>query len=674
MGIATVARRGSTAPPSFAALPAVTRSSQLDTAGTAGDASDDSPGEAAQSATRRTAVAPGFLDLTTLAPRDPQGCAHGAIASNGAWPDVTIEVTRAEDGAPVPAAEVVVSRWFKPGWRDDVEHEHFTAWTDADGLLTIHADGHFDVAVHAHGLGWKAACVELQDAKRRASRRIALEPCVVLAVRLVDDRGLPVADARVKSFGIVRTVDHTYHPCCASSAIKNLTVLGQSDPDGRVPPVECVRGRKVAFLVEHEGGSWMLPALALDVAAGSTRFVELRLPALARVAGVVRRADGSPSHEVKLSFERCFDAWCNLVEECGPHDDGRFAASIGPPGRYLVTMWSPSEKFGWIERERRELTLPAGETLLEFVDADPPSPTHAWPEESETARATICGRVVSDGPLDADDPRLYGRVQLVRGGSIVDDARLDDDGCYSFDHVVPGTYALIVLVDGCTRRNGALFEVAGAGEVVQPEISVAPLPPVRGRVVAPDGRPVEGVGIASYATTAPTSLPSLAPHYCIDDTTTDDAGAFEVAIVSGPCRLWVDGAGIVPFLVPLPEDGVHGPVEVVVPAVRALRGRIVVAGGLPDVKQTITILADLPREFLDEFGDGPDERIVIGMTEVDADGGFTFTRVPCTAIELEFCVNTSGGNTPGCIVARRHVPVGAADVELGTWRLANDAR
>jgi hypothetical protein len=664
--IALLARHGSTPPPGSVAPSIVTGPSQLDATGSAGAACGD--------ARRQTSIEPGFVDLATLAPRVPRAPVSTEAACADPWPDVVIEVVRAADGAPVPAAEVVVSNAPDPAWQAVLNHRPITTSTDAHGLVTIRAAGRFDVAARADGLGWMAACVERRYAELRDPLRLELEPCVVLALRVVDDRGLPVAGAQVRGFGIEKTIDFVDHSPCGNPAVERKTDLGMSDRDGRVAPVECVRGRKVAFLVAHETGSWMLPAVALDKAAGSTQTVELRLPALARVAGVVHRADGSPSCELKLVFERRFDAWCDTTDEFRPCDDGRFALSLGPPGRYRVTTWSPSDEFGWIERERRELTLPAGETFLEFVDPDPPPPPSEWPDEVEAAHAMILGHVVADVPSDPDAPRRSGDVRLVRDGSIVEHAQPDDDGSYRFDDVAPGTYALIVLVDGCTRRDLAPFEVAAASVVELPDVAVAALPPIRGRVVGPDRRPIEGVSVTSEATTLPSTAAFVAPHYHIDAAKTDDAGAFEVALVSGSCRLCVHGPGVVPFVVPLPEQRARDPVEIVVPATRALRGRIVVTGGLPDVKRQVTVFVALSRERRAELGDDCDEWTSLEEVEVGADGDFEFARVPCSEFELAFWVNTSGWETIGCTVARRAVGPGAADVDLGDWVLATETR
>jgi hypothetical protein len=130
----------------------------------------------------------------------------------------------------------------------------------------------------------------------------------------------------------------------------------------------------------------------------------------------------------------------------------------------------------------------------------------------------------------------------------------------------------------------------------------------------------------------------------------------------------VRGDGTVPRIVALPEGGRNDAIEIVVPAPRAIRGRIVVAGGLPEVK--FQILVD-PSSETGELGEAEVEFAEYSCwtrVPVQPDGTFNLSRVPPEPIVLVLVSQCTMS------LARRLVPEGSADVDLGDWVLSSGVR
>lgn len=645
-------------------------------------------GDALPDADRSPTVAPGRVDLVGLARREDSRVEP--------FPDVEVEVVRARDGAPVPGAEFVVTLHTHAEVEEirvqaSVEGEapveprrlprddgpvKLAGRADEHGRLTIRSAQSFDLAVHASGLGWKTGCIDRDFARTYHELRFELVESLVLDVRVVGPDGAPEPGAAVHAFGIEKTLDFCFHGGCGNPLVEWRTDLGRTGADGRLDEVECARGRRIGFIVGNDEGSWLLPPIALDDAAGARRSVELALPPLVRVAGSVCHPDNTPVERAKLRFERRFDAWSGVDTELYTGDDGRYSGTLEHPGRYRVEFSTTSDEFGWIERETRDVVVTAGTTSVDFVDPDPTTMPPSWEENGEVALSgPVRGKVV--GATGSSDPLVEftrGRAILLRDGDVEACTYLEEDGTFEWKDVVAGDYSLLVIVPGLARFLGETFTLAPESELVLPEVRLAPVPPIRGRVVDSDGRPVEEAVVVFECPGSASHSGAAIQRWEVDSATTNATGNFELGDVGGAGRLYVAADGVLPRVVPLPATGPRDALVLEVPSTRAIAGRVELPGGLPDVKIEISCVSELSESLRRELANGSIRFERVATTSVARDGTFRLPKAPLTAFDLEIWVNTSGWDTVGCVVARRHVPAGAADVELGTWRIASGTK
>jgi hypothetical protein len=581
------------------------------------------------------------------------------------------EAVRADDGSPVPFAEVDVAERFDADWRKDAGLHRITGRADAAGRFTIRASGHFDFSLRASGLGATCSCGESPQFRVGAMNRVPLTSAITLEMRVVDAHASPVRWAKVIVMGSMPLEDfaHRKGVFCGEGRTP-FTGLEPTDADGRLAPQDYKLPRRIAFWIEHDDARWLLPSISLEGdAPGSRRELELRLGPMARLEGTVRHADGSRVDKSFVHIERLFDAWSSAEEDFIPDREvGSYRASAGPPGDYRVTF-EAFRDVDLVTRIRKDVSLPEGVTNLDFVvpddvpvGSDPPT------GEARQSRGSIRGRLVAD-TLPEPDARSdrEGIAFLLRDGDVVDRARCTQDGLFEFPSVRAGTYSTILLLEGCARFDGRPFELAPAGSVELPDVSVAPVPPFRGRVVDLHGRPVERVEIHAGAT-MPRLSRSCAGRFFDTRAWTDSEGRFELPGIGGPAAVLVRGDGTVPRIVALPEGGRNDAIEIVVPAPRAIRGRIVVAGGLPEVK--FQILVD-PSSETGELGEAEVEFAEYSCwtrVPVQPDGTFNLSRVPPEPIVLVLVSQCTMS------LARRLVPEGSADVDLGDWVLSSGVR
>lgn len=666
VGIATYLRVRTTVLPPAASSAVVTARSQL---APEVDATDEAcragRGDALPAAVRSATVSPGRVDLI--------GLARWEDSRVEPFPDVKFEVVRAQGGAPVPGAEFVATLWPPRGHGTREECMKLAGRADERGRFTIRTAQEFDLAVHATGLGWQAARIDRGRAEAREILSFELSESLVLDVRVVGPDGAPQPGAWARAFGIEKTNDFSFHGACGNAIVQWSTDLGSAGTDGRLEEVECLRGRRIGFIVGTDEGSWLLPSIVLDDAPGARRSVELAIPPLVRVVGSVLQADGTPVKYSRLRFERRFDAWGGVDKEFNPDEDGRYAATLEHPGPYRVEFWTESDEFVWIVRETRDVFVPAGETNIDFIDPDPAPPSRSGDGVEEGSPSglvrgkVVCSTVSNDPPIDF----RRGCALLLRNGRVDAYAQLEEDGTFERKDLCAGDYSLLVFVPGLARFEGATFTLAPEGELLLPEVRLSPVPPIRGRVVDPDGRPAEGMSIVCEYT-APPSHPDAANHLReFGSATTDATGTFELDDVGGAVRLRIEADGVLPQIVPLPATGARDALVLEVPSTRAISGRIELPGGLPDVKIEIHGVAELSEARRRELADGSSRFMQFAEIEIERNGTFRLPKTPPTEFDLELWVSTPGSGT---IVARRRISAGVADVELGTWRLANGAK
>jgi hypothetical protein len=293
-----------------------------------------------------------------------------------------------------------------------------------------------------------------------------------------------------------------------------------------------------------------------------------------------------------------------------------------------------------------------------------------WSDEPAPEPAIVCGRVIARASGDAAPGACrYDKALLVRDCGILEKTCIEDDGTFRFERVDPGVCSLVVLYAGFARFDGPTFDLGPGSTTTLPDVPLAPVPRIRGRVVLPDGRPFEGATVDSESTVCRDSRSWRKRNHSVDCATTDSKGRFELDDVGGPGRLYVEAPGVRAFVVPLPAIGARDALKIVVPAPRSVRGRIVVAGGLPDVRFQIVMRLERSDEELLDLDECESRLVRVGEFPVGSDGTFELPDVAPSDVDLELHLAEANW-----AIARRRVPAGTSDVDLGDWTLTPDRR
>jgi len=269
------------------------------------------------------------------------------------------------------------------------------------------------------------------------------------------------------------------------------------------------------------------------VGAGEEGTVEILLDAGVTLAGRVLLPPGLDAENAQVQAE-ALDPGVRSSAEVPVEADGTFAIAGVAPGRYRVQATLYDSPQWWLGVA--EVTAPAGGIAIELAPAR--SPFYEPPDENADRLTEVALRVLSpDGePVEQgwvryfDEVSGYG-VDLEEGPARIEVDREGEGVCFEVSD-------LPAAPDGTSLGAGAYGPLKPVDGVLV--LRLEPGAAVRGRVVAPDGKGVAGVGLAVLLEgreVGPNGIdvdPLLEAH-------TDDDGAFALdGLRRGPYLLKLD--------------------------------------------------------------------------------------------------------------------------------------
>jgi len=414
-----------------------------------------------------------------LAPtREP---AAPAVAS--ARPDVSGRVVDSS-GRPIEGAAIELDD------RDEATVPRTTV-SDVEGRFAFEAVGLGGSTVTVRRRGWVAWQRSLYLDRRR-SRELGLDVELLEARTLrgvvVDGEGKPVAGARIVAYSDALRGDVEWPetvsdgggafaldgvPTCATW----LTVVATGFARRCAGPFDATTSEAPVALVA-------VAAPTLELAAVDAKGAPL--PGGSVRVSVQQRDDFGRDHS-RLPRE---------IQDLELSADGRLATRVLPPGRYRFQV---SCRALSCSGNDVEATLAAGETTRLELRAD-----RSWssgPSERgeivAALTATVRGVVVDGG----GSPIAGAEVELERPGATAHEKAVatttsDLDGSFELAGLAPSSTPLRLRVGCGSPRGTTVIEgelTLDAGAVIEGQRLVVPtLASVSGRVVDPDGRPLQG--------------------------------------------------------------------------------------------------------------------------------------------------------------------------------------
>ncbi len=501
----------------------------------------------------------------------------------------TIEVTVTEraGGAPVTGAEVELRSWLSTlSWK---------ATTNAEGIAKLTGIGAGSSPLVVRAKGYAPAAMMLgtsgnADIVERAA--LSLERGAELAGRVVDEKGRPIANARV----------------VATSASEPLPVVDQYR-DG------VVTGSDGSFAIATlAAGTWRVTAsagayapttstIALDGEHARSGF-ELRLLAGAVVRGTVTDRSGTPVRNAEVSVVvQGYVDW-RARRQTFTDASGTFSVGGLAPRAVDVVAWHDSGASAIVSVDlaaarAQEVTLtlgPSGAITGTVVDKS--------------------GQPIGDAQVIATPDWTDGTTDRaawnVRG---VQEAITNQGGAFRFAGLPEGSYWVRAA------RPGASEAALWLSEGVTTKPSTAPIKivvPAEGRAIGKiqlaDGRPVTAFTIALDNTRA-------VPFVTKD-------GAFAVRASAGTYDLTVAGPGFVTSTkqVTIAEGKDTDAGTLTVNAGRSISGRVLDEHGVPVAKATVAAGALLTGGGAELYM--KNESIAAKDTETDAQGRFVLSGFP----------------------------------------------
>ena len=293
-----------------------------------------------------------------------------------------------------------------------------------------------------------------------------------LRIRVVDERGLPVADAEVRLFeGSVLKDGSLYAGRKGGGATMLRTdAAGRAEHRARLPAVS-VSARKPGIGASNR--------FRLDRAIGVAEELELVLETPLLLRGVVRGADGSPLHEARVTAE-CFGICRPVRGKIAKSDDvtsdehGRFAIPVRLGGRYRLTATVGGES-----------TMPAHVAIVDRSPAE---------IELMLPGAITVGGVVSD-PNGL--PVAGARVVAWRDVDFAEKLEVvaDDGGGFRLPLPAYDGFRVVAMASGWASSDAIVVVPNAVRAHVQVGLRLQAFADIRGRVSTEDGAPIVGAEV-----------------------------------------------------------------------------------------------------------------------------------------------------------------------------------
>lgn len=590
----------------------------------------------------------------------PPAAAGGVVDLGDVWLDgsasLVVEVLGPGD-AKVGGAEVTVVRRRHHGetmttnsYLREVADPDFgrtalgSAKSGADGVARFDAiaPGVHELVVRAPGFASAGSSwVEVPPDRDETRTTVRLSRAFSLSGRVVTATGEPAAG---------RLVDAGATEWDARSFVR-------TGADGRFA-LDDVPAGDVSLRVGRARGT--NPVIA-TVRVPDVSEIELRLPAMGAVSGIVTTTDGRPVSDAEVGVETdC--GWNQHADAIARTDaDGRWRIDeipAGTLGRFDVRHAGlyhvgPRLEVGKLDDRRggKELGIDArvlagGELRLDATMAK---------------GARLHGRVAGpDGGVAG--AWVYLHLKPTKAGQEWETAVADGDGRYEFDFLPPGPAAAVPLHPsyvhpdtpkelGTALGAGTLpasltFDLPEGGDVVRDFTMVAGTR-IAGRVTGASGEPVAGATVRADAARYGSPPTPVA--------VTDAAGAFAIDRVAGlgASKVRVQAQGLVQVNVPdvtlAPNGRVDG-IEVRMTTAPRVSGRVLDAEGSPVADARVTL-------SMTKYDGGPSPRV---FAETDSTGTWS---VAAPRVEGAFAV-TATSDAGGQGRAEVVVSPGGATVDV----------
>lgn len=370
------------------------------------------------------------------------------------------------------------------------------------------------IATHADGRTGKLA-VTVAD-RDQANLVVTLEARASIAGKVIDTTGAAVPGVRVAAEPDVPGRPRIAARLALSEA-RNAVVTGA---DGAFQIVGLDAG-KLELAVRDDQGILApthgdkLAEVELTRGQALTGLVLTIEPRDGKITGRVIGADGKPAA----------DAWVTATYQGSGTDPmearlaralgtglpaltstaGRFALEHLPRGSYQLVVDGPRGA------SRAEATAKVGDDVTITL----------------TTLGALSGRVTAGGaPVTAYDLdcRIANtqRLPMLGRGGVISERITADDGSYSADHIVPGSYACTVTSD----RGTASDTIAIASRPVQHDFALVAYASVIGRIVdAATGQPRAGITVHNMLATRAQSIAAMMSG---NASKTDVSGRFEL--------------------------------------------------------------------------------------------------------------------------------------------------
>ncbi len=455
-------------------------------------------------------------------------------------------------GAPVVGAKISAS-------------EHSDAFTDASGTVRLRAMDFGDDPVDITAVGLASTRVIVaagDDPTRVVDKRVVLGPSALVAGVVLDEAGVPVADARVT----IEMTNRRWNDSVDSDAQGHWQVTGFgagkivasaysrthiATPD-LIVPLDGVQPKLDVVLRVEKGatvGGVVVDATGKPVADAHVGAGNGQASTDEHGRFLVTGLDPGPT-DIRVDAERFGAPIQHVTLNRGGHAEVRFVVTESgiagvvkdshgdPVADALVTATGPTDLyaradgFGHFELEGS----PPGDYVLSALrdgdQGDPEQRAHAHSGDRHVAlvvpdAATVVGRVVMNGvPVDyfgvvvsTDPDPSYDTPDPVRAS----------DGRFTRDGLRPGTWHVSIVGPSFQRKTIKDVAVTGGAPVDLGDIEVTPGRTARGRVVDPAGQPVVGASVAIATSARGVSEVSLRGELAgTRGGRTDAAGRFEI--------------------------------------------------------------------------------------------------------------------------------------------------